>query len=351
MQTTVYNALPQLIPSEVADYHVSRQRCHRLEKKQDRKASRAEQAAAVKLEESPQTKPSADVFMADPSDELLAPGSSTNGANITANAPSKGTHPSRPVAAPGPVAPEILTHLVLGTNEIIKALERQTDELRLRIMVLGEAINAQSKPKAGGDGQRAGKRKRDGADLVQDNNAADTIGGGKRFLPTAPLDADLEENDEADVAMDTPEGGCGVPPGTGRADALEGASTTAPTTGVSNPTRRSKDSAALQYIVIPLPDINPQSLVAPIPAYCATYNTLAYQHDHLLKVARTRVPQSVLDGLQSGGGSEGGPVEEVRVVPLGRVEAEMAAMAGLRRMACLGVRVSAIVASKPRVLC
>jgi hypothetical protein len=36
----------------------------------------------------------------------------------------------------------------------------------------------------------------------------------------------------------------------------------------------------------------------------------------------------------------GGLKEEVRVVPLGKVEGEMAGMVGLRRLACLGVKVS-----------
>jgi hypothetical protein len=88
------------------------------------------------------------------------------------------------------------------------------------------------------------------------------------------------------------------------------------------------------FIVIPLQSISPQSLVAPIPQYAATYNSLVWQWGQLSRVARARIKDSEVEDVI------GQEREEVRVVPLGRVEGEMAALVGLRRLACLSIRVS-----------
>jgi hypothetical protein len=89
----------------------------------------------------------------------------------------------------------------------------------------------------------------------------------------------------------------------------------------------------LEWIIIPLQSINPQTLVSPIPQYCATYNSLVYQHLQLGKAVRGRLKEADWNVM-------GEDRLEVRVVPLGSVEGELAAMVGLRRLACLGIRVS-----------
>ena len=88
----------------------------------------------------------------------------------------------------------------------------------------------------------------------------------------------------------------------------------------------------LGFIVIPLLSISPQSLVTPIPQYCATYNALVHQWGQLKKVVETRLKKDDWGVL-------GEAREEVRVVPLGDVELELARMVGLRRAACIGIRV------------
>lgn len=88
------------------------------------------------------------------------------------------------------------------------------------------------------------------------------------------------------------------------------------------------------FIIIPLHSISPQSLVTPIPQYAATYNSLVWQWGQLSKIVKTRLKES------EWGEVLGQDRDEVRVVPLGRVEGEMAAMVGLRRLACLVVKVS-----------
>jgi len=108
-----------------------------------------------------------------------------------------------------------------------------------------------------------------------------------------------------------------------------------------HPERSRSPSAALSeisppaFIIIPLQSISPQTLVSPIPQYCATYNSLVWQWGQMSRVAKTRIKESDLREVI------GEEREEVRVVPLGRVEGEMAALVGLRRLACLAIRVSA----------
>ena len=53
----------------------------------------------------------------------------------------------------------------------------------------------------------------------------------------------------------------------------------------------------------------------------------------MLKTVKTRLKESDWDVL-------GDEREEIRVVPLGDVEKDMAVLVGLRRLACMGVRVS-----------
>ena len=156
-----------------------------------------------------------------------------------------------------PRPPPILSHLVLGINETLKALEHQIATLKIRLMIMADALNGQLGPKS-------------------------------TLLPTAPPAMAL--------ASDPPD-----------------------------------EPAPLGIIVVPLLSVSPQSLVSPIPQYCATYNALLHQHAQLAKAVRARLkdPETIV----------GGQVKEVRVVPLGAVEKEIAAMVGLRRVASLGIRV------------
>jgi hypothetical protein len=100
------------------------------------------------------------------------------------------------------------------------------------------------------------------------------------------------------------------------------------------------ESSPPAFIIIPLQSISPQTLVSPIPQYCATYNSLVWQWGQLSRVAKTRIKESELREVI------GEEREEVRVVPLGRVEGEMAALVGLRRLACLAIRVSSLLSSR-----
>lgn len=95
-----------------------------------------------------------------------------------------------------------------------------------------------------------------------------------------------------------------------------------------------KESSPPAFIIIPLQSISPQTLVAPIPQYAATYNSLVWQWGQLSRIAKTRIQESDWTDVI------GEEREEILVVPLGRVEGEMAALVGLRRLACLAIVVS-----------
>ena len=204
----------------------------------------------------------------DVSNQTVKPGESSD----VAVQPTKKVHVGKgattqtlPVETDPVPAPEDLRHLVLGINEVIKALEAAIEYLKILLMMISDALNT----------------------------------GAQQRLPTSGL----------------------LP--------------TAPTPGTQPKLVPSLVAASppLVFIIIPLLSISPQSLVSPIPQYCATYNSHVYQWTQLKKVVETRLKQSQWDIL-------GPPREEVRVVPLGQVEADMAKMVGLRRLACLGIRVS-----------
>lgn len=122
---------------------------------------------------------------------------------------------------------------------------------------------------------------------------------GTKLLPTAPRSASRSPS---------------PPPHTAAADVTE----------ISPPA----------FVIIPLHSISPQSLVSPIPQYAATYDSLVWQWTQLSKIVKMRLKEAEWAEVL---GSE---KEEVKVVPLGRVEGEMAALVGLRRLACLAIRVS-----------
>ncbi|KAK1926291.1 hypothetical protein DB88DRAFT_481348 [Papiliotrema laurentii] len=226
LQKGVLSALPKLVPQDIADYHVSRARCHQKEKKHKRK--------------------------------LLKPtqGQDGNGGSVgdaESHAESSQALPARPVP------PSHLAYVVLGINETIKELERNIDSLKLRLTMIADALNATH------------------------TSTMPTSG----LLPTAP------RSPSPDIA----------------------------------------EAAPLGWIVVPLLSISPRSLVSPIPQYCATYNSLVYQWSQLGKTVRTRLKQDKWGVL-------GYEREEIRMVPLGDVEADMAKIAGLRRLACIGIRAS-----------
>ncbi len=264
LQTTVINALPQLVPISIAKYHLSRANCQKREKRGRRSEKRALKARIhdgedVGAEES---------WMNDAEEEAggVGPKRKTS-TSIVEPMPKKSKtsndNPAVDRSKPGsarPARPEVLDRLVLGINETIKTLERSIDTLKLRLLIVAELLNA-THPKS------------------------------TNLLPTAPRSPPPS------------------PPSVSRSD----------------------EQQSLMYILIPLQSISPQSLVSPIPQYCATFNSLVYRHDQLVKVARTRLKDGTWDQ---------GAIEEVRVVPVGRVEVEMAEMVGLRRLACLGIRVS-----------
>ncbi|WVR03423.1 hypothetical protein IAU60_000414 [Kwoniella sp. DSM 27419] len=290
LQTATLHALGELIPKEVAEYHVSRARCHQKEKRQRRRQERRMDvlvsAEGVKDEVGGE-------------DELNAPMKSVGEKRKSSGVPDqlkikkprtdldeprKGIR--REELEPGrPERAQILDHMVLGINEVIKALETQIDDLKLQLIMMGDALNGQT-PGQNGKGQGPMRK----ADLI----------------PTAPRSPSSSPEPEP-----TPEL---------KSERKDG------------PIASASVSAPLEYIVVPLLSINPPSLVTPIPQYCATYNALVYQHTQLARICKTRQKAGQLDSLL------GPDREECRVVPLGAVELEMAQLVGLRRLACLGIR-------------
>ena len=225
------------MPNSVPSYHLDRARCHKRDKSERRreKSKGRDQGGTERLAED------------------------------KGDSSSKAVQPlTTPVERPTP--PDVLDHLVLGINETIKALERDIDDLKLRLMIMADTLSSKT-----GSGSSS----------------------KSNLLPTAPR----------------------YP---------------------SPPPAARPEAAPLGWIIIPLSSISPQSLASPIPQYCATYNSLVYQWTQLKKVAHTRIKRGQWDEIL------GEEREEVRVVPLGNVEADLAGHVGLRRLACLGVRVSPI---------
>lgn len=318
------------MPTDIAEYHTSRARCHTKEKRKGRTQEREKAIKAVYAASGPGAKlastdggdngntvgsvvPEVSKDAEIPPEIVIAASRSTDTPASIPTLKRKPHPPNTQAPAIRPERPEMLNHLVLGLNEVIKALERQTDELRRRVMRIGDALAEQ---------QNKGKRKRG-----QEGAGGDGLDGksgekGRRvLLPTAPPredeeveDEDMEEGGEASVPA--------VPIST--TSAVDTAQPPDPTAQIS----------PLEWLILPLLSLSPPTLASPIPAYCATFNTLIYQHTHLCKIARSRLPASTADDII------GEKWEEVRVVPLGRIEDDLAAMVGLRRMACLGIRVS-----------
>lgn len=208
--------LPQIIPQEVADYHVSRARCSKA-------AKRARKAAQGKAEGKDGAAKPMEV------EETKEP---------------------EPIPAEA-IRPDILDHLVLGLNEVIKALEQATGQLEAQLIELADAIEG--------------------------------VPSLPRFLPTEPTEVKAVGK------------------------------VTAP-------------AAPLSHVLVPHLSVSPMALVDPIPALCATYNT----HVRQLRVLAKSAPAGVSVP----------EVAEIRLVSLGREEPEVAALAGLRRVACFAVRQS-----------
>lgn len=215
LQNGVMAALPQILPPELADYHISRARCSQAAKRARRKQKRAVKAEGESMD-------------------------------VEAEAPRTGesSHDADAI----PPRPEILDHLVLGLNETIRALEQSIGDLRLRMALLAEGVDPAL----------------------------------PALLPAAP------------DPTPTP--------------AVEG-----------------REAGAITFLLVPHTSVSPLSLVDPLPTYCATYNTLLRQATTLVR------------GTPRRGGGLG---REIRIVPLGKREADIAAAAGLRRVTSVCVRAS-----------
>lgn len=268
LQTTVVHLLRELIPSDVADYHVSRARCHIKEKRAKRAQKTKETKASSEQSDSSEKADQEQAGKADDEDAEMEDLESSAGQKQKQSSDIFESGLKRPER------PEILSHLVLGINEVIKSIEHQIGSLKTRIMIMGVALN----------GDQPGKP------------------DASNFLPTAPRSPSPSNSDD---------------------EATEGQSQS-----VLSP------SAPVNFIIIPLLSINPQSLVSPILQYCATYNAHVYQHTQLAKILRTRLKKSQWTDVI------GDEREEIAVVPLGAVEKDLADMVGLRRLACLALRVS-----------
>ncbi|BEJ11959.1 hypothetical protein CspHIS471_0204190 [Cutaneotrichosporon sp. HIS471] len=82
------------------------------------------------------------------------------------------------------------------------------------------------------------------------------------------------------------------------------------------------EAAGITYLLVPHTSVSPLALVDPLPTYCATYNTLLRQASTIPNVKKGMLGQ------------------EIRIVPLGKREQELALAAGLRRITSVGVRAS-----------
>jgi hypothetical protein len=90
----------------------------------------------------------------------------------------------------------------------------------------------------------------------------------------------------------------------------------------AEPTSEPAEPAGITYLLVPHTSVSPLALVDPLPSYCATYNTLLRQASALPNVKK---------------GAFG---DEIRIVPLGKREQELALATGLRRITSIGVRAS-----------
>ncbi|WWC67052.1 uncharacterized protein I206_100959 [Kwoniella pini CBS 10737] len=276
LQNATLHALKELIPSNIADYHVSRARCHQREKRSRRrilrKSDNAEKSNIVDSTEN---------LEASEGDKDTEEHSEVGKKRTSGPSPPEpATKRSRLEVDTAreidrPLKPEILSHMVLGINEVLKTLESQISSLRMRLMIMGDALNGKIT-----------------STLIKSNQKS-------HLLPTAPRSPSSSPEPEEVKKSET---------------------------------NSQNDIKILEYIIVPLLSINPQSLVSPIPQYCATYNALVYQHQHLSKICRTRLKSSEVEDVI------GEAMEEVRVVPLGAVEKEITELVGLRRVACLGIR-------------
>ncbi|WVN90134.1 uncharacterized protein L203_105369 [Cryptococcus depauperatus CBS 7841] len=276
LQTTVLHRLKELIPAEVAEYHVSRARCHQKSKRRKRACKNADKKVETNNANSLNPKDPTvipiemdscidDIHLA--REELETNSEKKRKRAIGEQEKDLPRHGQKP---------KVLSCLVFGINEVIKALERQIDELKLQILVMGDALNADQP----------------GRPFHKDN-----------LLPTAPRSSSPFSDNESSNNDD-------------------------------QQSHQRQSTAPVNYIIVPLFSINPQALVNPIPQYCANYNALVYQHAQLSKTVRTRIKKTDLGDII------GEEREEVRVVPLGNVEKELAEMAGLRRLASIGLRLS-----------
>ncbi|OCF39900.1 hypothetical protein I317_06274 [Kwoniella heveanensis CBS 569] len=317
LQTATLHALKELVPNEVADYHVSRARCHQKEKRFRRRQLRRD----VKDEGSRLTDENSESVKAEvaedgdvPSGDQAVTGEkrksselSSSGQPASKKARTAGhatiTNPDEPTQAQEkrPIKPVILSHLVLGINEVIKSLETQIDQLKFQLMIMGDALS----------GRWVVKTSKSSSDIKTSGKGKDT----SHLLPTAPRSPSPELGSEA------------------KSGDLSDRKNPAPISDASSP-KSSIPPSPIEFVVVPLLSVNPPFLVSPIPQYCATYNALVYQHQQLARICRTRLKRDELDEVV------GKEREECRVVPLGAVELEMAQLVGLRRLACLGVRSS-----------
>ncbi|ORX34594.1 hypothetical protein BD324DRAFT_604852 [Kockovaella imperatae] len=221
LQKAVLSSLPTLIPDSIPAYHVDRARCKHFNQAQRRKEKKRQKAAVDKqLEEENHGEDPRLSTPQRPNDN------SFRDSQAIGKADDKPAHPPPKI----PEAPDVLQHLIFGINETIKVLERSIDDLKLRLMLMADAIN--------GNLQLAT------TSLPLNSNG---------LLPTAPSDSSARTQG---ISMTESLGARLYPPA---------------------------------FIIVPLLSISPQTLVSAIPQYCATYNALVYQWIQLGKIIETRM--------------------------------------------------------------
>ncbi|KAL7418985.1 hypothetical protein Q5752_006669 [Cryptotrichosporon argae] len=87
------------------------------------------------------------------------------------------------------------------------------------------------------------------------------------------------------------------------------------------------------YVLVPHLSVSPAALVAPVLAVVATHNAVVFQHAHVVRAARARIPMRVAEMGED-------EVGECKVVPMGDREVALAEAAGLRRVAAVVIKAS-----------
>ncbi len=214
-----------------------------------------------------------------------------------------------PLLAMPPCAP----HMIIGINETMKAMEKQTADLLRRIHRLRgtepAVLNGLDE-----EGSRTASKRR-------------ASGLPSNLIPTAAAPTGVDMNSHA------------VP-----ADADGAPDVTTKNTTLAEPPSQPRNP--LRVIFVCLPDINPPHLVHAIPMYVTTWNSMVREHRNLQRAAAKKSDETLAAASYTAAGKTAkdadGEVAETLLVPLPKgAELQIARVFDLRRVAVFGLTVSA----------